>query len=129
MIIFPLGSWLSKPCDETAHRVALLLQSPCATRSRLGHGQYLTRDKNNLFGRLEQSLEDIINAEVVFDKMCSASNRKYPFYQLDKLADIGLSEQLISKEEAKLLITAEKSRLWVITVDDFDSGELTSKIQ
>ncbi len=125
VIIFPLGTWLSKPNDETSHRVAQLLQTPCATRTRLGHGQYLTRDGNNLFGRLEQTLEDIINCEPIFDKICSALNEKLPFYHLDKLAETALSKHIISKAEAELLVTAEKGRQWVIAVDDFDNSELT----
>ncbi len=126
VIIFPLGTWLSKPEDETAHKVAQLLQTPCATRTRLGQGQYLTRDGNNIFGRLEQALEDIINCEPIFDKICSALNKKLPFYHLDKLAETGLSEHIISQAEADLLVTAEKGRQWVIAVDDFESDELTA---
>ena len=126
VIIFPLGTWLSKPNDETSHQVAQLLQTPCATRSRLGHGQYLTRDGNNIFGKLEQVLEDILSSEPIFDRVCQALDTKLPFYQLDKVAELGLSENIISKEEAELLISTEKGRQWVIAVDDFDSDELTA---
>jgi len=126
VIIFPLGTWLSKPSDETAHKVAQILQTPSVARTRLGQGQYLTRDGNNIFGRLEQSLEDIVNCEPIFDKICSALNKKLPFYHLDKLAETSLSEHIISKSEAALLVTAEKGRQWVIAVDDFDSDELTA---
>jgi acyl-CoA dehydrogenase len=123
-IIFPLGTSLRKPNDEIAHKIAQLLQTPCAVRSRLGHGQYLTRDGCNIFGRLEQTLEDIINCEPIFDKICTGLDKKFPFYHLDKLAEIGLTEAIISKTEADLLIAAEKGRQWVIAVDDFDSIEL-----
>jgi len=126
VIIFPLGTWLSKPSDETAHKVARLLQAPSSSRTRLGQGQYLTRDGNNIFGRLEQTLEDIINSEPIHDKICKASKKKYPFTQLDILAKQALSESIITQAEADLLITAEKGRKWVIAVDDFDSKELTT---
>ncbi|WP_019027857.1 acyl-CoA dehydrogenase FadE [Colwellia piezophila] len=126
MIILPLGTWLHKPSDEIAHKVAQLLQSPNASRTRLGQGQYLTRDGNNIFGKLEQALEDIINCEPIFDKVCQALDKKLPFYQLNKVADLGLAESIISKDEAELLIAAEISRQWVIAVDDFDHNELTA---
>jgi len=126
VIIFPLGTWLSKPSDETDHKVAQLIQTPSAARTRLGQGQYLTRDGSNIFGRLEQALEDIINCEPIFEKICTALNKKLPFYHLDILAETGLSEHIISKSEADLLISAEKSRQWVIAVDDFDNKELTA---
>ncbi|NQY50753.1 MAG: acyl-CoA dehydrogenase [Colwellia sp.] len=126
VIIFPLGTWLNKPSDEIAQKVARLLQSPCASRTRLGQGQYLTRDGNNIFGKLEQVLEDIINCEPIHEKVCSALNKKLPFYQLNKVAELGLAESIISAAEAQLLTTAEAGRQWAIAVDDFDSKELAA---
>ena len=126
VIIFPLGTWLKKPSDEIAQKVAQLLQTPCAARSRLGQGQYLTRDGSNIFGKLEQTLEDIINCEPIFDKICSALNKKLPFSRLDNLAKQALSGDIISQAEADLLIAAEKGRQWVIAVDDFDSKDMTA---
>ena len=126
VVIFPLGTWLSKPKDETAHKIAQILQTPCASRNRLGQGQYLTRDGNNIFGKLEQALEDIINCEPIYDKICEALNKKLPFTQLDNLAELAIAEQIISSAEADLLIKAEKSRQWVIAVDDFDSKDLVA---
>jgi acyl-CoA dehydrogenase len=127
LVIFPLGTKLSKPSDITAHKVAQLLQTPCATRSRLGQGQYLTRDGNNIFGKLEQALEDITHSEVIFDKICTALDKKLPFTRLDNVAELALSEHIISTAEAALLVTAEKGRQWVIAVDDFDCKELTAE--
>lgn len=126
VIIFPLGTWRSKPSDITAHQVAQLLQKPCSARTRLGHGQYLNRDNKNVFGRLEQVLEDIVHCEPIFDKICSTLEHKYPFSQLDELAKLALAENIISAAEAELLTTAEQGRKWVIAVDDFDSNELVA---
>ncbi|TWX71782.1 acyl-CoA dehydrogenase [Colwellia demingiae] len=126
VIIFPLGTWLKKPNDETSHKVAQLLQTPCATRTRLGQGQYLTRDGNNIFGKLEQVLEDIINCEPIYEKICLKLNQKLPFYHLDIVAELGLSNNIISKAEAELLTTAEVGRQWVIAVDDFDNKDMTA---
>lgn len=126
VIIFPLGTWLKEPSDETAQKVAKLLQTPCASRTRLGQGQYLTRDGNNIFGKLEQILEDIIACEPIHEKVCRALNKKLPFYQLNKVAELGLAESIISEAEAELLTTAEAGRQWTIAVDDFDSKELAA---
>lgn len=126
VIIFPFGTWLKEPSDETAHQVARILQSPGAARTRLGQGQYLTKDGKNLFGKLEQTLEDIIHCEPIFEKVCRAIDKKLPFYQLDKAAELGLAAKAITKNEAELLIKAEEGRKWVISVDDFDSTELMS---
>jgi acyl-CoA dehydrogenase len=124
-IIFPLGTWLSKPSDKLSQKVSILLQTPSAARNRLGHGQYLVRDGKNIFGRLEQTFEDIINCEAIFEKVCRGINKKLPFYQLDKIAEMGLEHNIISQTEADLLISAESGRRWVIQVDDFDTKELS----
>jgi acyl-CoA dehydrogenase len=125
LIIFPLGKWLSKPNDKLSQKVSRILQTPSAARNRLGHGQYLVRDGKNIFGRLEQAFEDIINCEAVFEKICRGLNKKLPFYQLDKVAEMGLEHNLISQTEAELLVSAETGRRWAIQVDDFDTRELS----
>jgi len=126
VVIFPLGTWLKKPNDEISHKVAQLLQTPGSARTRLGQGQYLTRDGCNIFGRLEQVLEDIINCEPIYEKVCRELNKKLPFYHLDKVAELGLTNNIISKVEAELLTTAEIGRQWVIAVDDFDNKDMTA---
>jgi len=126
VIIFPFGTWLTKPSDQLDHQVAQLLQSPSAARTRLGAGQYLTRNSNNVLGILEQTLEDIIAAEPIFKKVCLALDKNYPFYDLDKIAILGLEVKAINQNEADILIRAEQGRKAAINVDDFDSQELAA---
>ncbi len=129
VIIFPLGTWLTKPSDSIDHKVAKLLQTPGAARNRLGHGQYLTRDGNNVFGLLEQTLEDIITCEPIFARVCLAIDKKLPFYHLDKVAELGLAAEAISEQEAQLLIKTEQGRKTIIAVDDFDARELAAQVE
>lgn len=124
LIILPIGGWLKKPSDITDHKVAALLQYPNATRSRLGQGQYLTREPENVLGQLEQTLEDIIACEPIFDKICRELGQRLPFYQLDVVAKKGLEAKIISEEEAALLTATEIARKATIDVDDFDSDYL-----
>ncbi len=125
-VIFPLGCWLKKPSDTVDHQVARLLQTPNDARTRLGQGQYLTDDGDNLCGELETALVKIIACEALHDKVCLAVNEKLPFLQLDKVAEKGLASSSITQEEADLLIETEQLRLSIINVDDFNSDELTS---
>lgn len=125
-VIFPLGRWLKKPSDTVDHQVARLLQTPNDARTRLGQGQYLTDDGDNLCGELETALVKIIACEALHDKVCLAVNEKLPFLQLDKVAEKGLASSSITQEEADLLIETEQLRLSIINVDDFNSDELTS---
>ena len=104
--------------------MAALLQYHNETRSRLGQGQYLTREPENVLGQLEQTLEDIIACEPIFDKICRELGQRLPFYQLDLVAKKGLEANIISEEEAALLTATEIARKAVIDVDDFESDYL-----
>jgi len=103
VIIFPFGTWLTKPSDNLDHQVAKLLQTPSEARDRLGKWQYLKRDGKNVFGILEQTLEDIIACEPIFTKVCEALDTKLPFYNLDNAAQLGLAANAITEKEAQLL--------------------------
>ena len=106
-----------------------MLQTPGSARTRLGDGQYLTREPGSLPGELEQTLDDVLASEPVFDKVCKALGEKRQFTQLDKLADIALEKDLITEEEAELLRRTEKGRAKIIAVDDFDHEELVAAIR
>ena len=126
MTILPFGCNLSKPSDFTDHQVARILQTPSETRDRIGYGQYLTRHEGNSVGMLEQTLEDILACEPIYNKVCKAAGKKLPFFYLDKLALQGLELEAITQEEADLLTHAEKGRKIAIDVDDFASEDLAA---
>lgn len=123
-VILPLGSWLSKPSDKLDHKVSRILQTPSAARTRLGAGQYMTRDGKNVFGQLEQTLDDILACEPIFDKVCKAAGEKLPFYRLNNVAEKGLALGAITESEADLLRRTEIGRKAAIDVDDFEPSEL-----
>lgn len=124
VIILPLGCNLKKPSDITDHKVAKLMQSPNDSRTRLGQGQYLTRESENVLGQLEQTLDDIIACEPIFDKVCRELGEKLPFYNLDIVAEKGLAANIINQTEAELLTATEVARKAAINVDDFESDYL-----
>lgn len=124
LVIMPFGRKYARPDDRLDHKIATMLQTPCEARTRLGDGQYLTREEGNPAGELEQTLEDILACEPLYDKVCAAAGEKFPFTQLDKLADKGLELDVLTEQEANLLKRTEAARLVVINVDDFDHEEL-----
>jgi len=125
-IIFPLGTWLQKPSDITEQKVANILQTPSETRTRLGKWQFIKREASNPLGQLEQTLEDIIACEPIYNKICKELGKYVPFYKLDLLAEEALAENIITQEEANLLCKAEKGRKAAIDVDDFASEQLSA---
>ena len=129
LIVMPLGKQYKRPSDQLDHDIARLLQTPCEARSRLGAGQYLSREPGNLMGDLEQTLENVIAAEPIYNKICKAAKQYYPFTELDKLADRGLELEAITEEQAVLLRETEKGRLRTINVDDFKHSELVQTLE
>ena len=129
LIVMPFGKKYKRPSDLIEHDIAKLLQTPCEARSRLGAGQYLSREPGNLMGDLEQTLENVINAEPIYNKICKAAKQYLPFTELDKLADKGLELEVITEEQAILLRETERGRLRTINVDDFKHSELIKALE
>lgn len=123
-VVQPFGTLNAKPSDDIEHKIAHILQKPGSARDRLGHGQYLTRIEGSLFGDLEQTLENIVKVELIFNSICKTLGEKLPMTQLDKLADKALAAGIISDDEAVLLRETEAGRLRTINVDDFNPQDL-----
>ncbi|GAA4873629.1 acyl-CoA dehydrogenase FadE [Ferrimonas pelagia] len=123
-LLFPTGLPMKRPSDQLDHKIARIMQTPCAARDRLIAGQWLENHPQNALGKLEHALDLILKAEPIYDKVCKAAGRSLPFFYLDKVADIGLELDILSEEEAQLLRDAEAGRLQTINVNDFDPEEL-----
>ncbi|MBI6547576.1 acyl-CoA dehydrogenase FadE [Xenorhabdus lircayensis] len=120
VIVFPLGRSHTAPSDKLDHKLAQILQTPSATRSRIGRGQYLTPSEYNPHGLLEEALHDIIAAEPIHARLSREAGKNLSFTRLDKLAEQALAEHKITQEEADILKRAEISRLRSINVDEFE---------
>lgn len=127
VLIMPFGHVRKAPSDKLDSKVARILQTPSATRSRIGRGQYLAPTEHNPAGKIELALSVILQAEPVFDKVCKAQGKRRPFLRLDMIAEEGLEQGIISQEEAELLREAEQHRLDTINVDDFEPEQLAAK--
>ncbi|ENM5749665.1 acyl-CoA dehydrogenase FadE [Vibrio mimicus] len=127
LLIMPFGRVRKAPSDKLDSKLAEILQTPSATRSRIGRNQYLTPSDHNPAGKVEQALTVILQAEPLFDKVCKALNQRRPFAGLDEVAKLGLEAKVLTIQEAALLSEAEAHRLYTINVDDFAPQELAAK--
>ncbi len=127
VVIFPFGRPVKRPSDQLDHQVAKIMQTPCASRTRLGKGQFWTASKHNVVGIQEQTFKDILACEPLHYKICKASGKHLPFMWLDKLAAEGRALGILSEEEIELLERAEIGRMKSINVDDFDPEELKAQ--
>ena len=126
IMVIPFGRRVERPSDKIEHQIAHILQTPCAARSRIGYGQFTEVVEGNLLADLEQTLDDILAIEPIFDRVCKALKEKRPFTQLGVLADEALEKGLIDEQESALMKKAEAGRLRTINVDDFDPAELVA---
>ena len=127
--LFPFGRPVKRPSDMLDHKVARIMQTPCASRDRLAKGQYLTPTQYNIAGIQEQTFIDLIACEPIHKRICEAADEKIPFMWLDKVAEKGVELNCISTEEVELMKRAEIGRLKSINVDDFDPQELISMVR
>ncbi|MGF1822946.1 acyl-CoA dehydrogenase FadE [Vibrio splendidus] len=129
VVLMPFGRIRRAPNDKLDSQVAHILQTPSETRSRIGRGQYLEATEYNPVGKIEKSLEVILQAEPLFDKVCKETHQKRAFLRLDLVAQLGLEKGILTEKEAALLVSAEEHRLYTINVDDFSPEELAAKSQ
>lgn len=122
IIVQPFGKLNNKPSDKIEHKIAHMLQKPNTARSRLSYGQFI--GESSLFGELEKTLENMVKAEPIFEKICQSLGEKLTMTKLDELADRAIAANIISDEDATLLKETEAGRLKIINVDDFDSQDL-----
>ncbi|WP_219011917.1 acyl-CoA dehydrogenase FadE [Shewanella algae] len=127
LVLFPFGRPLKRPSDVLDHKVAKIMQTPCASRDRLGKGQFWEACDNNAVGIQEQTFKDILAAEPLYDKVCKAAGKRLPFMWLDKVAAEGQALGVLSDDEVALLERAEIGRMKSINVDDFDPAELKAQ--
>lgn len=129
VVLMPFGRIRRAPNDKLDSQVAHILQTPSATRSRIGRGQYLADTQYNAVGKIEKALEVILQAEPLFNKVCKETYQKRAFIRLDLVAQLGLEKGILTEKEAALLESAEQHRLYTINVDDFSPEELAAKPQ
>ncbi|EOC0478896.1 acyl-CoA dehydrogenase FadE [Cronobacter turicensis] len=127
LAIFPAGRRYDAPSDKLDHKLAKILQTPSATRSRIGRGQYLTPSEHNPVGLLEQALLEVMAADPIHQRICKEMGKNLPFTRLDELAKRALKEGRINEDDAAILIRAEESRLRSINVDDFEPDALATQ--
>ncbi|MBV7315253.1 acyl-CoA dehydrogenase FadE [Shewanella sp. NIFS-20-20] len=125
-LLLPFGRPFKRPSDTLDHKVAMIMQTPSATRDRLGAGQFWQNCDNNAVGIQEQTLLDILAAEPLYEKVCQAIGTKLPFMWLDKIAAEGQALGVLNEHEVALLERAEIGRMKSINVDDFNPLELTA---
>ena len=121
VFIFPFGKTNAVPSDALIHQTASILLTDCPARNRLTDGIYINDNANDATGRIEVAFKAVLAAAPVEAKIRKAQKQKTlakePIANLIKEA---LSKNIITDQEATILISADQARLAAISVDDFD---------
>jgi len=125
--IFPLGRHERQPGDRLGHKVSQLLMSPSETRNRLTNGAFVSTDVGDPIGLLEAALPRVIATEPLERRLLKAANAGElkaldPQEQLDNAVE----QSIITPEEAEELRAVRAMVTEIITVDEFDSGDLAA---
>ncbi|MFT5893812.1 MAG: acyl-CoA dehydrogenase [bacterium] len=118
-IVFPLGRRYRTPNDNLTQACARILLSESEARDRLTAGVYLSDDPTDVTGCLEFALKAVVAADEAERKL-KATKRAMPYgldYQtwLQQLT----AENVLTSDEAALLLNASIATKRVVDVDDF----------
>jgi len=120
VLIFPWGKPYKGPSDLLGRRVAETILTPSRARDRLTKGVYVTRDTNDAWGRLEVTLEHVVAAEPIEQKIRQAvKSGTLKKATSETLLNDAVVAEIINHEEADIVRLANANRSEVIAVDDF----------
>ncbi|MEX0684449.1 MAG: acyl-CoA dehydrogenase [Balneolales bacterium] len=117
----PIGT---KPSDRLGHIIAQFIQEQGSLRDALTEGIYISQDKEEALGRLENAFLLVTQSDPIYKKMRIAiKERKLPKSKPSLLIESALEKGIITDEEAILLRRTEDARYDVLTVDSFTLEE------
>ncbi|MEN8128642.1 MAG: acyl-CoA dehydrogenase [Pseudomonadota bacterium] len=118
-IVFPLGHKLRYPNDALGHRVASILMQPSAARDRLTEGIFITDNPDDVTGRVEYAMHQVIVAEAAEQKLRKAGLQAPAFEEIGPWLDEAVARRVINAEEAAQVREARRATRAAIMVDDF----------
>ncbi|HEX7815635.1 acyl-CoA dehydrogenase [Dyella sp.] len=126
-LVFPFGRREVPPSDRLGRRVAAIITAPGEARDRLLQWTYMTPTENNVVGRMNALLPDVIAAEPVERKFAKAQ-KTGQLKAHDYIGQLAEARQagVITEAEYDLLKRVREGVFEFISVDDFDPRELRS---
>ena len=124
-VVFPFGRREKAPGDRLTHKVAQLLLSPSNTRDRLTDGVYMSPTSDHPICFMERALPQVIHAEPLERKLLKAlKHGEINGITWDEQVRDAIAKQVLSKDEADILVRVRELVAEIIAVDDFDVEEL-----
>ncbi len=131
-LIFPFGRHGRAPNDRLGQQAAKCILSPSACRDRLTEGIYIPDNTAEPVGRLDDALIKTVRAEPIEKRLRNAqkTGQLPDDVELREQLELACTLGIITEQEADWVDMANKARLAVIQVDDFDANfDLPTDIQ
>lgn len=120
-IVFPWGESYSKASDRLDHEVVKPMLSNTQVRQRLTYPIYISKDANDVTGRMEHAFNAVLLAaesEVKLSRAIKKGEVENLRTLEERLAD-AVGKSVLSKKEAKLIQDAADARWDAIKVDSY----------
>lgn len=123
-LIFPLGLRYTGPRDRDSFRIATLMQSDLELRDRLTEFCYANHEVNDLTGRMDVTMRQLIQTAPLLHKVMAAVKNKQIEHKgtLAELIQNAYNVSVLTKAESDALLAAEQMRDQVIQVDEFNAA-------
>lgn len=121
--VFPLGRRYRAPRDATAAAVARSLLADCPTRHRLTAGVYRPQSGEDAVGKLLTAFALMQEAEPVERRLQASLGDAVTPVNYRELLERGLSEGVITRDQADTIRRAHEAADAVIAVDEFPQAE------
>ena len=125
-LLFPFAMWsrfnaFSCPAnDDLGHKVVKNFIKNGSLRESLTDGIYVSKDKNDNLGRIENAMILSEKAEPVREKIKAAiRNKALPRERVEDLVEIAHSKSIITLEELQLFRNASEAVLDAMQVDEY----------
>lgn len=123
-MVFPLGRQRRQPSDRQSHEVARLLLHPSDSLERLSAGLFISRNRHDATGSLENAFRLVAEAKPLSRRLKEAVAAGH---LAEATADAGLKAGILSTAEAQLMREAAVAVRDVINVDDFSNEEMSGE--
>jgi acyl-CoA dehydrogenase len=117
-VVMPTGRAFRRPTDRQGHEVAAMLLTPSAARDRLTRGIYTSKDPKDPVGLVEFALERVLAAEPLEARLQKGLGVRLSPANLEENIERGISEQVISEQEAEVIREAAAATARAIAVDE-----------
>ncbi|MEK7452931.1 MAG: acyl-CoA dehydrogenase [Patescibacteria group bacterium] len=127
-ITFPFGARRKIASDDLGHTVTQLVLQPSDVLDRLSNYIYISKDPDDITGRMEIAFKKVVETEVAQKKLDVAvrAGKVKRIYGIDWIAEAE-SQGILTKQEVLDVRESERLAEIAVSVDHFDPDEIRIK--